>query len=221
MFNKAIQQHLIRLDLPSRAAYSPCKVIYFIIASICKWIGFQKRPEVFYRIKPGAIGRQKFDMQGLRCSRRQSLNTARSMSAKPVPYNNYGLAYLMAQLMQKLADQRRVDRLKRVQTKIQVFISALRRNAYSGNRTDFRVHLTSVFQNGSLPSRRPCAPHERRHQKSTFIDKNNSRVQFPGFFLILVHSFLIHCWTASLSCSTAWRWGFWGLHPKLCRSRPI
>lgn len=115
----------------------------------------------------------------------------------------------------------RIDIGIRMQAKIQTETASAGSNAKSTDNGNFLMRTGFLIQNRSLPTRTPGSPDQWGHQHAAFVDKNDIRLQFGSFFLIRGQSTLIHSLILVSLCSMARRSGFWGLHPRSWRIRPI
>lgn len=70
-----------------------------------------------------------------------------------------------------------------------------------------------------LPARGPGTPHQRLEHEAGFVEEGDGRVQPPRLLLRRGQAFFRHRSTAFLSRSRARAWGFWALHPNVCRMR--
>lgn len=94
-------------------------------------------------------------------------------------------------------------------------------NAKSADNGNFLMRTGFLIQDRSLPTRAPSSPDQWGHQHAAFVDENDIRLQFGSFFLIRGQSTLTHSLILVSSRSMARRSGFWGLHPRSWRIRPI
>jgi len=108
-----------------------------------------------------------------------------------------------------------------MQTKIKAETASTGSNAKCADNGNFFMRTGFLIKNRSLPTRAPSFPDQWGHQHAAFVDKNDISFQFGRFFLIRGQPTLTHSLILVSSRSMARRSGFWGLHPRSWRIRPI
>jgi len=184
-------------------------------------VGLQMVPDVLHRIEFGGVRGKEGQAHGRRAGQKHP-NRLRTVGLPPVPDHEEGLAFeLPGKLPQEREHPRCLDVGRGVQTEIATDGVALGGDTQRGDRRYLLVGPTALIQHRRSPFRRPAPPDVGRHQEAGFVDEHQGGLQPRGVFFTRGHSSLTQRRISLSSRSTARRWGFWGLHPKACRRRPI
>ena len=97
--------------------------------------------------------------------------------------------------------------------------AAVRADGNSGDRRD-PIVAVEVAVNRRLAARAPGLAHRGDQQKARFVEEEQMGPQPRGVFFRRGHTARFQRAMASSSRSRARRSGFWGLHPRPCRSLP-
>jgi len=184
-------------------------------------VGLQMVPYVLHRIEFGGVRGKEDEPNGRRVEQKRPHRLC-LVGLPPVPDHEEGLAFqLSGKLPQEREHPRRLDVGRGVQTEIAADGVALGGDTQRGDRRYLLVGPPALIQHRRRAFRRPAPPDVRCHQEAGFVDEHQGGLQPRGVFFTRGHSSLTQRRISSSSRSTARRWGFWRLHPKACRRRPI
>jgi len=138
---------------------------------------------------------------------------------QPVPDNDDWGTELTAELTEKPEHGMGDDVLVWQEAKVKSHLPPLGRDGQGGDHRDTLAGPCSLIQNGCPSDRCPGAADERGHEEAALIEKNEARLQPPGFFFTRGHSSRTQPRIAASSRSRARRSGFCGLKPREQRRR--
>jgi hypothetical protein len=107
-----------------------------------------------------------------------------AMGCQTIPNQNNRSLQMTRELTQEVSDLRGSNTLFRMQPEAQGNPISAGPNTQSGHNRDMLVRAHALVQHRCLASRGPTAAHQRCHQKSAFVDKNQRCLQPGGFFLM-------------------------------------
>ena len=152
---------------------------------------------------------------------KQSLHLFRAMRLKTVPHDNDMSRQFLQKTTKESHNYSRINVGVRMESKVQAEPILARSNAQGTDNGDFLVRAGFLIQDRSLTTRAPGSSDQWSHHHATFVDKDDMRLQSGSFFLIRGQSTLIHSLILVSLRSMARRSGFWGVHPRSWRIRPI
>ncbi len=198
-----------------------CQAFHVQIRIVGQGIGLQVAPDEFHWIEFRGIRGKKLN-SNCREGRKKSCYRLRPVAIQSVPNHQEWFPFkLFGKLLEERENQRGVDIGVRVQSETATNPVALRGNIQGSDRRDLLVGAAPLIQDRSCPFRCPSASNQWRHHESRLVHEHQGGFQACGVFFTRGHSSLTQRRISSSSRSTARRWGFWGLHPRACRRRPI
>lgn len=177
----------------------------------------QVPPEILDRIEFGCIRRQVLRGQPSRLLRDPCLDLSTAVGWQSVPKQN-GLPTANV-AFERLQVGQNLGLFDRARLKAQAQANAPGcRSGYQAGNCRQALPIERRHQNRSLPSWGPSAAHARSFRKPAFVQENQQRPAFAGFFLILGQRYRTQRLMASSLRSRALRSGRWQVHPNCRRS---
>jgi len=177
-------------------------------------------PDIFNRVEFRSVGRKEVEMQSC-IGGKQFLYFFGAMRLKTVPHDNDMPRQFLQEAPKEGYDRGCIDIGIRMQAKIHAEQVSPGSDTKSADNRNLFMRTGFLIQDRSLPTRAPSSPYQWSHQHATFVDKNDMRFQFGSFFLTRGQLTLTHSLILVSFRSMARRSGFWGLHPRSWRIRPI
>jgi len=178
------------------------------------------RPDIFNRVEFRSVGRKVREMQ-MGVVVPQRLNRTRAMGDRTIPYDDERAVKLLQKVLQKGMHQVGIDVGIGMKTEEETKPASAWGNAEGCNHGYLLVGTSLVIQPRCLSPGAPGSADKGSHHHAAFVDKDQPGLQSRCFFLMRGHSTLTQRVIPSSSRSTAFRSGFWGLHPSAWRRRPI
>ena len=188
-------------------------------SQVGEWVHLQIPPHVLNRIEFGRVRRQH-DCPIIWATPQECLCRLGTMRPEPVPDQELGAVKVLAQDAKKLPNVSRSDAAIGMKTKIQTHPVAGGSHAQCGDDGYLVVRASSLVEKRCTPSTTPGTSHQWCPQQPAFVQKQQPGFQPRGVFFTFGHWVCTQPSISASSRSTAHRWGFCGLHPKPCRSRP-
>lgn len=180
-------------------------------------IGLEVGPQVLDGVEFRGIGRQVFKMS--RAWRDAFIDELTEVRLETIPDEDDGRAQLVLQVLEKVHHTRGIDVGIGKQAKVERHAIACGADAQGGDGRDLLMTAHALPEYRGVPAQAPGAAHERSHQQSRFVEKDQRGVQAGGVFFTRGQSCSIQAWIRASSRSTARRVGFCGEKPSPCRSR--
>lgn len=144
----------------------------------------QMAPEVLDRVQFRRVGWQILHRQPLRLLRDPSLHLAAPMSWQSIPQQNrLWSRHVSLERLQVRQHLRLFDRPRR-EPQTQSHVTRCRRRDQAGDRRQ-TLPVKRRHQDRRLSAWRPSPTHAGAFRKAAFIQENQQRPSFSGFFLIL------------------------------------
>jgi hypothetical protein len=175
-------------------------------------------PGVFDGIEFGGVGGKIFQVEA-ELAIQEGFDFTGQMGTRAVPDDQEIASQLAEQLGEKAEGSIGVDVVVGMQAKVEVEGMATGRHHQRADTRHLLIGAAPLIEHGGVAAGSPGATHQRSHQKASFIEEHERRLQSAGFFLMRGQSFLIQRRMARASRSTARRSGFWGLHPRARNKR--
>lgn len=176
-------------------------------------------PDRFHRIEFRGVRRQEMRME-VGVSGDKALGELGPVGQQPVPDEDEGACEVGAENPQEVDDPAGRDIGVGMEPETQAHPVPGRGNAKGRDGRHLLMPPRTLIEHRGMAAAPPGPPHQRRHQEAAFVEEDQPCFAPRGFFLMRGHSILTQLWIAASFRSTARRWGFWGLQPKACKSRP-
>lgn len=229
MFHEGTKEVLFSLDGTGMGSRRGGQSLQVVWRPVGEGIAFEVPPYILHRIacpfrasarEFGGIPREEETMQ-MAHRVEKGPGFLGAVGLEMIPQEDSGRFQLPAKMAEKFDHSFRVDIGIGMETEVEMDTVAGGSYAQRGNGGDLLATAGSLVQNRSDTAGRPTASDQRGHQHTGLVEKNEESLQAIGFFLMRGHSSWTQRWISASSRSLARRSGFWGLHPRERRRRPI